>query len=144
MKLTWKDLATVPFMLAIIAVYVTHVIGAEGWLLGSTRGNAMTILILGTGGGCALSSAGDVFTRAEKSGLAMRVYAALTGVLGLAALVDGIVALAAGSETALAVLFWSTIALWVLATVRHAVTEPRPSAADSEAREILDRMHAHH
>ncbi|HTJ72286.1 MAG TPA: hypothetical protein VL551_32400 [Actinospica sp.] len=144
MRLTWKDLVTVPFMVAIIAVYVTHVIGAEGWLLGSTRGNAMTVLILGIGGGSALGSAGDVFTRAQRPGLGTRLYATLTGILGLAALVGGIVALAAGSEAALTVLFASTMALWVLATGRHAVTEPHPSTADTEAREILDRIHAHH
>ncbi|HTJ72233.1 MAG TPA: hypothetical protein VL551_32130 [Actinospica sp.] len=144
MKLTWKDLATVPFMVAIIAVFVTHVIGAEGWWLGSTRGTATTILILGIGGGCALSGAGDVFTRAEKSGPGIRLYAIITALLGLAALVGGVVALAAGNESALTVLFASTMALWVLATARHLVTEPRPSAADTEAREILDRIHAHH
>ncbi|HET9171040.1 MAG TPA: hypothetical protein VFN97_16500 [Actinospica sp.] len=144
MKLTWKDLVTVPFMVAIIAVYVTHVVGAEGWLLGSTRGAAMSILILGIGGGCALGSAGDVFTSAEKSGLGTRLYAVFTGLLGLAALVGGVVALAAANETALTVLFASTMALWLVATARHAVTEPHPSAADTEAREILDRVRTHH
>jgi hypothetical protein len=140
MKLTWRDAVTIPFMATIIAVYAAHLAGAEGWLFASTRGTAMMILILGIGGGCALGRATDVFARGRVH--AIRLYATLTGILGLAAVAGGILALATGTRTALAVLFGATMALWVLATARHAFTTEPASPVDADARETLAHLHS--
>jgi hypothetical protein len=140
MKLAWRDGATIPFIVAIIAVYAAHLAGAEGWLFASTRGTALMILILGIGGGCALGRATDVFARGRAH--TIRLYATLTGILGLAALAGGIIALVAADGTALAVLFGATMALWVLATARHAITAVPTTPVDADAREILTHLHS--
>jgi uncharacterized membrane protein YoaK (UPF0700 family) len=48
-------------------------------------------------------------------------YAVLASLLGLVALVAGIWAIVAASETMLAVLVGAMVALWLVTTVRHAV-----------------------
>jgi hypothetical protein len=141
MRLTWRDLIVTPFMVAIIAVYAAHVSGADGWLLSSTRGSAVMILILGYGG-CRLGIPGDVYKRGGTRGV--RIYAACMSVLGVAAVVGGVTALVAGNGIALAVLFGATMALWVPATARHAITKRHPPESDAEVREILTWVRAHH
>lgn len=144
MKLTWRDAATVPFMAAIIAMYVAHLNGADGWLLSGVRGNATAILVLGVVGGCALGAAGTVY-QGERTP-AVLVYATLTTLLGMTALVAGIVALAAASATALAVLFGATMALWVASTLRHLFTVPvalRP-ALGPDTHEVIEQPHVRH
>ncbi|HZU55987.1 MAG TPA: hypothetical protein VFA06_08995 [Actinocrinis sp.] len=146
MRLTWRDAATVPFMAAIIAVYTAHLGGADGWLLASTRGNATAILVLGTVGGCALGSAAEVF-EGDRRSTGVELYATLTGLLGLAALVGGAVALIAANGSALAVLFGATMALWVLSTLRHLFTAaaPRPGGElGPYTHEVIDQPPVRH
>lgn len=144
MKLTWRDAVTLPFMTAIIAMYVAHLNGADGWLLSSTRGNATAILVLGILGGCALGNTADLRGHERSPGVAR--YARLTSLLGFTALVGGLVALAAASGAALAVLFGGTMALWVLSLGRHTyntcATE-RP-VLGPENHEVIDAPHVHH
>ncbi len=144
MKLTWRDAATVPFMAAIIAMYVAHLNGADGWLLSSTRGNATAILVLGTVGGCGLGSARELF-EAERTP-AVEAYQFLTGLLGATALVAGVIALIAGNGAALAVLFGATMALWVVSTIRHAFAAPAPPrpALGRDTHEVIDRPPVRH
>ncbi len=142
MKLTWRDAATVPFMAAIIAMYVAHLNGADGWLLSSTRGNATAIVVLGFVGGCALSSVGELYSGRRTPALEM--YTTLTGLLGVTALVAAMIALIAGNGPALAVLFGATMALWVVSTARHAFgTPPRP-ALGPDTHEVIDQPHVRH
>lgn len=144
MRLTWRDVATVPFMAAIIAMYVAHLDGASGWLLSSTRGNATAILVLGTVGGCALGSTGDLF--AGKHTAATELYSMLAGLLGLTALVAGVIALIAGNGPALAVLFGATMALWVVSTTRHmfaAPPQPHPTLGP-DTHEVIDQPPVRH
>ena len=55
-------------------------------------------------------------------------YVVVASLLGVVALAAGIVTLVGASETMLAILMAATVALWALATVRHAMTsEGRPS-----------------
>ena len=142
MKLTWRDAATVPFMAAIIAMYVAHLNGADGWLLSSTRGNATAIVVLGFVGGCALSSAGELF--AGRRTPVIEMYTALTGLLGVTALVAAMIALIAGNGPALAVLFGATMALWVLSTARHAFGTPPRAALGRDTHEVIDQPHVRH
>jgi hypothetical protein len=142
MRLTWRDLVAVPFMAAIVAVYAAYLSGADDQLLSSTRGVAATMLVLGLGGGCVLGRAGEVFATGRSRG--MRLYAALVGVLGITALVSGFFALVVGDGTALAVLFGTTMGLWVSATARHAVSPSRPSTLDADVLGILARLHPRH
>jgi hypothetical protein len=143
MRLTWRDLATTLFMGAVIALYVAHLRGAEGWLFSSTRGATTGVLVLGAVGGCALSRAGDLYV-AGQSGLKLAVTMFSTA-LGVTALVAGVVALIAASGGALAVLFGATMALWLVSTVRHALAGPAaPSPLDPRTHEVIDQPHVHH
>ncbi|GAA2216197.1 hypothetical protein GCM10009850_116660 [Nonomuraea monospora] len=114
MRLTWKDaLATVAAGVN-VAVYVAFTQGADVPIVDSVRGATGTILLLGLVGGCMLSAAPEEY---ERKGSYMAVASALGGI----ALLAGVVGLIAASELALAVLFYATIALWLMATVRHAL-----------------------
>ncbi|MBR7825598.1 hypothetical protein KDK95_04715 [Actinospica sp. MGRD01-02] len=142
MRLTWRDVVALPFMAAIVAAYAAYLSGTEDELLSSTRGVAATMLVLGLGGGCVLGRVGEVFSTGRARG--MRLYGVLAGVLGLTALVSGFFALVGGDGTALAVLFGTTMGLWVSATARHAVSPSRPSALDADVLGILGRLRPRH
>jgi len=49
-------------------------------------------------------------------------YVVVASLLGAVALLSGIMTLVSASETMLAILVAATVALWVLATIRHAMT----------------------
>ncbi|MFI9846665.1 hypothetical protein ACIHFD_57260 [Nonomuraea sp. NPDC051941] len=114
MRLTWKDALATVVASTNIAIYVAFTQGADLPVIGSVRGAAGAILLLGMVGGCALSTVGEEFM--GRGG----AYLCLTSTLGGVALIAGVLALITASELALAVLFYATIALWVMATVRHA------------------------
>lgn len=145
MKLTWRDAATVPFMVAIIAVYTAHLGGADGWLLASTRGNATAILVLGTVGGCGFGSANELFEGERGSNLRL-LYAVVLSALGITALAAAITALVSASGAALAVLFAATMALWVLSTARHLFAAPAAPGSELGPRthEVIDQPPVRH
>lgn len=142
MKLSWRDAATAPFMAAVIALYVAHLNGVDGWLVSSTRETAAAMFVLGMFGGCALGAGREVFEteRTPETGL----YAALALCIGLTALAAGIAAVLTGSGTALAILFGATMALWMLSTLRHAFTKRRPPALTRDTHEVIDQPPVHH
>ncbi|GAA4039002.1 hypothetical protein [Nonomuraea soli] len=112
MRLTWKDAVATISAAAVVAVYVMFLTGADVPIVDSVRGATGTILFLGMVGGCAMSRA-DVPKGA---------YTVLTGMLGTVALLAAAVALIADAEIALLVFVVATLALWAVATVRHAAT----------------------
>jgi hypothetical protein len=118
MRLTWKDALATVVAGVNVAVYVAFTQGADVPVIDSVRGASGTILLLGIMGGCALSAA------SESEGLYLR----LAGALGVIALFAGLAGVILASELALAVLFYATIALWLAATVRHALAGPRVEA----------------
>ncbi|MEV0354304.1 hypothetical protein AB0H88_51920 [Nonomuraea sp. NPDC050680] len=93
-----------------VAIYVAFLQGADLPIVGSVRGATGAILLLGMVGGCALSAPSQ--TR--------RLYMGIASTLGIIALAAGVVGLIMGSELLLAMLFSATVALWLIATVRHA------------------------
>jgi hypothetical protein len=120
MMLTWKDAVTTLFMGAIVAVYLAFLNGTNLWLISSARGTTAAVLALGVVGGCALGGVGETMSGTKSPGT--RALLTLAFLLGLTALVAGVVGLITGGTTALAVLFAATVALWLTATVRHAFT----------------------
>ncbi|NJP96070.1 hypothetical protein HCN51_42680 [Nonomuraea sp. FMUSA5-5] len=114
MRLTWKDALATGVAGANVAVYVAFTQGADVPIIDSVRGATATILLLGLVGGCSLSAAADAY---ERKGPYMIVATTTGGI----ALVAGVTGLIVGSELALAVLFYATMALWLMATVRHAI-----------------------
>ncbi|MEU7864011.1 hypothetical protein [Nonomuraea sp. NPDC049141] len=120
MRLTWKDALATVVAAANVAIYVAFTQGADVPVIDGVRGAAGAILLLGMVGGCGLSAA-DVY---EHKGPYMGVASTLGGI----ALLAGVIALITAAKPALAVLFYATIALWFIATVRHALT-PRTMEA---------------
>lgn len=142
MKLTWRDAATAPFMAAVIALYIAYLNGADGWLVSSTRETAAAVFVLGMFGGCALGAGREVFETDRTP--TTRFYAALASWIGFTALAAGIAAVLTASGTALAILFGATMALWVLATLRHALRKRQPPALTRDTHEVIDQPPVHH
>jgi hypothetical protein len=117
MRLTWKDVVTTVCAAAIVAVYAAYLQGTEVAFISGVRWVAGTVLVLGMVGGCGLSAA-DVYEQPRST--VRRAYLVVATSLGVTALVAGVIALITASGTALAVLVAATVALWLIATVRHA------------------------
>jgi hypothetical protein len=119
MRLTWKDAVSTVFMAAIVVIYVAFLNSTTAWLISSARGTTAAVLVLGIVGGCGMSSADY-----QEQGTWARAYLGLASVLGITALVAGVVALITASTVSLAILVAATFALWLAATVRHTITRP--------------------
>jgi hypothetical protein len=112
MSLTRRDAASAVLAALVALVYLSN---SHDWgvaLLGSNRWAAGAILVLGLGT-CALGRGAEDY--------AQPIVIALS-LLGTAALVLAIVALATGSQWALGLLALDTLVLWAGSTLRHATT----------------------
>ncbi len=126
MGLTWRDGVTTVFMAAIAACYAAFLGGTSAWLISSARGCTTAVLVMGVVGGCAMGAVGELYTGPQQR--PARILRAIATILGLAALIAGIIGLITGSTVALAALVAATFALWLISTGRHAFTR-RPGAA---------------
>ena len=139
MRLTWKDAVSTVFMAAIVVIYAAFLGSTTAWLISSARGTAAAVLVLGMVGGCGMSAAAGQYQDARA-----RLYASLASVLGAAALVAGVTALITGSTVALAILVTATLALWLVATVRHALTPPAAPDGGRDTHEVIDPEKTRH
>lgn len=117
MRVSWRDgLATVVTGAA-VALYLlwTNGAAAEGM---SVRALSGIVLALGFVG--CTSDAANMASIYGPDRTAPMSYTAATSIVGLVALVAGIVAIVGASETALGVLVVAIVALWAIATARHA------------------------
>ncbi|MGE5292715.1 MAG: hypothetical protein ACM3ML_37100 [Micromonosporaceae bacterium] len=135
MRLTWKDAVATLFVGAVVAVYVAFLTGTDAWLISSARGTTTAVLVLGFVGGCMLGAPADAYTGAKSR--SAQALTAVATVLGVVALTAAIVGLVTASTVALAVLFGATIALWVVATVRHAFTAPTGPVRGRDTHEVI-------
>jgi hypothetical protein len=117
MRLSWRDGAATVFVGAGVALYslwltdteVPGISGARilaGVVLGLGLAASVTAVVYGVGAG---------LLRAPKT------YLGVASVLGLVALVAGVIALVNANEAMLATLVIATVALWIMSTVRHAI-----------------------
>ena len=124
MHLSWRDWLATALVAAASVYYVMFAAGSE--LLGASSPKlvAGVTLVLGfiSSFTAVVYGVGEGLMRANK------VYLAITSVLGLAALVTGLIALFTGNEAALAGLVASTVVLWVMSTVRHALLQVQDRA----------------
>jgi hypothetical protein len=105
-----------------VAAVLVYVANVQDWgYLGSNRWAAVTMLAVGFVG-CPLAARvqGERLTSAPL---------VLLEVLGVAALVLGIVAIVTAAQWALAALTILIVSLWAGATLRHAMTPAHPLAA---------------
>ena len=126
MSLTWKDGLATAFVSAAVVVYLLSQGGGTVAGLSGPRALAVAIFALGIGG-CytAKSAMEDVYGVGGKSRPPL-FYVVLVSVLGAVTLVAGIVAISAGSSGPLATLMGAMVALWALATIRHAASRSTP------------------
>ncbi|MFB9722483.1 hypothetical protein [Planobispora longispora] len=137
MRLTWKDAVATAVAGVNVAVYAAFLQGADLPIIPGVRGVTATILVLGLVGGCALSAADELYS-GEKTP-ARRLFTVVASLLGVTALVAGIIGLIAASEVALAVLFYATIALWFISTVRHTLGIPgAPPPSGRDVHEVIE------
>ena len=121
MRLSWRDAVATVCVGAALILYVVwlsqdEVLGmSEPWLIG--------VIVLGLG--LAASVTAVVFGVGEGLFRASKIYLTIASVIGLAALVAGILVVVNGSEAMLATLVASTIVLWLISTVRHGLGEAR-------------------
>lgn len=112
MRLTWKDAAAAVLVAAIVVPYVGYLTRGSMPFIHDARGMAGTALVLGA----VACYAGDMRILARR----WNVVAAVAAVLGIAALGLGIAALVTESGGLLAAFIITIVALWMLATLRHA------------------------
>ena len=132
MRLTWKDAIATVFMAAIVVIYVAFLNSTTAWLISSARGTAAAVLVLGIVGGCGMSAAAEQY-QSERA----QAYTSFASVLGATALVAGVIALITASTVALAILVVATLALWLVATMRHTFTPPGVPGRGRDQHEVI-------
>lgn len=130
MRLTWRDAVATLMTGGAVALYLAYRAGADVPLVTGTRPAAGAVLVLGLAA-CAVGGGGQ--SDDEDRPRAMRWIGAFSVVPILAALV----AIVARNEVALTVLVWSTAAIWLATTVRHAVSG-RGGITDQDLHRVID------
>jgi hypothetical protein len=125
MRLTWRDgLAT----LLVAAAAVQYALWAAGGVMPGVSTRWMTVIAFAFGmAACTASqrALGEVYAATREGPRPSGLYIALATVLGLGMLVAGILAFVLASKALLATLVAAMIALWLIATGRHALTGHR-------------------
>jgi uncharacterized RDD family membrane protein YckC len=116
MRLSWRDGVATICVAAVGILYAVWRSESEVFGMSSARAIGLTVLLLGL----AASVTAVVFGVGEGLLRASKLYLALMSLLGLVALVAGIVVLVKQSEAMLGALVASTCVLWAVSTVRHA------------------------
>jgi hypothetical protein len=116
--MTWRDGLATAFILVAIVIYALWLAGVEVFGLG-VRGIGAIVLGLG------LAASVIAVVYGVGAGLldAHKAYLAAASVIGVLAGVVGVATLLDRSETMLGALVVATVALWAMATVRHAITK---------------------
>jgi hypothetical protein len=117
MRLSWRDGLATLFVGFGAIVYVLWL--AEAEMPGFSEVRPLAGLVLGLG----LAASVTAVVYGVGAGLlrASKTYLVIASLLGLVALVAGVIALVNADETMLAALVAATVALWLIATVRHAL-----------------------
>jgi hypothetical protein len=133
MRMTWRDgLATV-FVLIAVLVYALWLGGVEVFGLG-VRGIGAVVLILG------LAASVIAVVYGVGAGLLHAHIAYLVGAssIGLVACIAGVAMLLNASEPMLTALVVATVALWAMATLRHAIKTEATRANEQPANSVKE------
>jgi hypothetical protein len=121
MRLTWRDgLAT----LLVAAAAVLYALWATGALMPGVSTRWMTVITFALGmAACTANQPGlgEVYGATREGRRPSGLYIALATGLGIVMLVAGILAFVLASEAMLATLVAAMVALWLMATARHAL-----------------------
>lgn len=122
MKLmTWRDATATLLTGVIVAVYVAFLNGTSLLLISSGRGATAAVLVLGIG-----AWALRPLNRGTGYRTAQDFAGAATMISNIALLV-AVIGLLTGSTVALTILVVSTVALWLITTIRRASGDSLPS-----------------
>jgi hypothetical protein len=133
MRLTWKDGAAALAVAAVAGLYASFLAEAGPSLISGPRALSGAVFSLGVLG-CALGGTSTMQADRVPSRLWMPVF----GTLGTATLVAGAFAMITGYPTALAILVWGTVALWVVATVRRVFAWHYAKVRDSDLHRLIE------
>jgi hypothetical protein len=120
MLMIWRDRIASTAVAIAVLVYVLWLLMADVPAESGIRLMVATVLVLGF-----VASAIAVVPGFGELIHGSRTYLAVASLLGLVALAAAVVAFVNASTTMLAVLVVATVAMWVMASVRH-VTASRP------------------
>jgi hypothetical protein len=124
MRLTYRDAIATVLAMAVVAIMLAVTRGWDWPLLGSVKAGIVALGVVGIAGCTTATRTQDMATGQE---LKRHPGMILGSILGGAALVMFIGGLIAGTEAWLVALAMTLIALWFVATVRHALAhEPAP------------------
>lgn len=121
MRLSWRDGVATVCVAAAALLYAVWLSEDEVLGMSGSRLLGAIVLVLGL----AASVTAVVFGVGEGLLRASKLYLAIASVIGVAALVAGILVLVNESEAMLATLVASTVVLWLISTVRHGLGEAR-------------------
>jgi len=127
MRLTWRDALATVFVFVAALLYALWLAEIEVFGMSSATAMGVVVMVLGM----AASVTAVVYGVGAGLLSASKVYLVVTSVLGLVALVAGIMAIVDANEAMLAALVASTVVMWLMSTIRHAGiagTRPRPFA----------------
>jgi hypothetical protein len=124
MQLTWRDWVATGCVVVAALMYGVWLSQGEVLGISSERMLGLIVLLLGL----VASVTAVVFGVGEGLLRAPKLYLTVTSLIGLVALVAGVLVLVNESEAMLATLVGTTVALWMVSTVRHAMAQERGGA----------------
>ncbi len=138
MRLSWRDALATVFVGVGVGLYILWLAGIEvagprvlaAVVLGLGLAASLTAVVYGVGAGLLHAS---------------KMYLVVASLIGLAALISGVMAIVAVNEPMLAILVTTTVVLWLVSTVRHVVSTPadRPRSLTPSGQPPLDSSSRH-
>lgn len=116
MRLPKRDIIATALVAVAVVLYLLWLVDATLPRLDGTRATGVVILALGFA-----ASATAVVPGFGQLMHGNRVYLAATSLLGLVALISGVVMLVSASQAALAVMMGAMVVLWGISTEHHAL-----------------------
>jgi hypothetical protein len=120
MRITGRDVATTIFVAAAVAIYVLWTADIA-FVTRSATVIGVIVFVLGWAACTVNQSEIKVVYGADAKKRATTGCAVTASVIGAAALITGIATLVTGSESMLIALLVAMVALWIMATARHAL-----------------------
>lgn len=128
MRLPKRDIIATGAVAVAVALYVLWLADVALPGMTSTRATGLLVLALGF-----VASATAVVPSFDQLMHGNKVYLAVTSLLGLVALVAGVVMLWSASSAALAVLMAALVVLWVISTTHHLVLSKAARSVSHDA-----------
>ena len=124
MRLGRRDLIATVCVAAGVLVYAMW--AANHPLPGLSSVRAVALFVLGTGVAASASAVVPGFAQLLHGS---RMYMTISSLVGAVALISGLLAVIRQTDVMLHLLFATTVALWIIATIRHTMTASAPDGS---------------